>query len=31
LLLAALRELELWVDPQRAQLFNPQNGAHLTL
>jgi multiple sugar transport system ATP-binding protein len=25
------KELELWVDPQRAQLFNPQNGAHLTL
>jgi multiple sugar transport system ATP-binding protein len=24
-------KLELWVDPQRAQLFNPQNGAHLTL
>ena len=25
------KELELWVDPHRAQLFNPQNGAHLTL
>jgi multiple sugar transport system ATP-binding protein len=24
-------KLELWVDPHRAQLFNPQNGAHLTL
>jgi multiple sugar transport system ATP-binding protein len=23
--------LELWVDPHKAQLFNPQNGAHLTL
>jgi hypothetical protein len=21
----------LWVDPGRAQLFNPHNGAHLTL
>ena len=25
------QQLELWVDPHRAQLFNPQNGAHLTL
>ena len=24
-------KLELWLDPHRAQLFNPQNGAHLTL
>jgi multiple sugar transport system ATP-binding protein len=24
-------KLELWVDPHRTQLFNPQNGAHLTL
>jgi multiple sugar transport system ATP-binding protein len=24
-------KLELWVDPRRAQLFNPENGAHLTL
>jgi multiple sugar transport system ATP-binding protein len=24
-------KLELWVDPHKAQLFNPQNGAHLTL
>jgi multiple sugar transport system ATP-binding protein len=24
-------KLELWVDPHRAQLFNPQDGAHLTL
>ena len=24
-------KLDLWVDPHRAQLFNPQNGAHLTL
>jgi multiple sugar transport system ATP-binding protein len=24
-------KLELWVDPHRALLFNPQNGAHLTL
>ena len=23
-------KLELWVDPHKAQLFNPQNGAHLT-
>jgi multiple sugar transport system ATP-binding protein len=25
------QKLQLWVDPHRAQLFNPQNGAHLTL
>jgi multiple sugar transport system ATP-binding protein len=24
-------KLELWLDPHRAQLFNPQDGAHLTL
>jgi multiple sugar transport system ATP-binding protein len=24
-------KLELWIDPHRAQLFNPQNGVHLTL
>ena len=24
-------KLELWVDPHKAHLFNPQNGAHLTL
>jgi multiple sugar transport system ATP-binding protein len=24
-------KLELWVDPHKAQPFNPQNGAHLTL
>jgi multiple sugar transport system ATP-binding protein len=24
-------KLELWLDPRRAQLFNPQDGAHLTL
>jgi multiple sugar transport system ATP-binding protein len=24
-------KLELWVDPRKAQLFNPDNGAHLTL
>jgi multiple sugar transport system ATP-binding protein len=25
------QKLQLWVDPRRAQLFNPANGAHLTL
>jgi multiple sugar transport system ATP-binding protein len=25
------QKLELWVDPRKAQLFNPDNGAHLTL
>jgi multiple sugar transport system ATP-binding protein len=25
------KKLELWVDPHKAQLFNAQNGAHLTL
>ena len=24
-------KLELWVDPHKAHLFNPRNGAHLTL
>jgi multiple sugar transport system ATP-binding protein len=24
-------KLQLWVDPRKAQLFNPDNGAHLTL
>jgi multiple sugar transport system ATP-binding protein len=24
-------KLQLWVDPRKAQLFNPENGAHLTL
>jgi hypothetical protein len=24
-------KLKLWVDPHKAQLFNPQNAAHLTL
>jgi multiple sugar transport system ATP-binding protein len=25
------QQLQLWVDPHKAQLFNPTNGAHLTL
>jgi multiple sugar transport system ATP-binding protein len=25
------QQLELWFDPARLYLFNPKNGAHLTL
>ena len=29
--LGSTLKLALWVDPHKAHLFNPQNGAHLTL